>query len=836
MSKTSSTHQRHNRLRAGLIGAHQIKADQSIFKEKTSKHPTNLLTLNMLKVVGRTISRLTQLGTQLKKLNSKRQQPSTRPHENYRTKKASLIAKIVRILLWPITSKLGLAVILGAVLIVAGSLIYIARDLPSPATLTNNDNFDVSTQIFDRNGQLLYEIFADENRIPVNLDQVPPEVIQATIAIEDQRFYSHWGVDMFGITRALLNNLRGQRLEGGSTITQQLVKNALLTNDRTIQRKIKEAILAVLTEFRYSKDQIMEMYLNYVSYGGTAVGIEAAAQYYFDKSVQDLTLAEASLLAGLPQAPSVYSPFGSNPQRAYDRQAEVLRRMVEEEYITELEAESAQAETLTYGLRKTDIQAPHFVFFVRDLLFEEYGEELVTTGGLRVTTSLDLDLQRTAQASVSAEIAELDRFRVGNGAALITKPNTGEILAMVGSKDYWNTAQEGEVNVTIADRQPGSSIKPIMFATAFQERILQPGSILLDVPTCFRIEGQPDYCPRNYDGSFKGSVTVRRALANSLNIPAVRAIRALGVETFIRQANQMGITSWEDPSRYGLSLTLGGGEVKMTELATAFGVLANQGVKVPLSPILKIENFRGEVIAKLDIQARKELVAAMNQDETIEGEGEVERVMNQAPAYLTAHIMQDNQARTEAFGARSELVIPDQIVSAKTGTTNDLKDNWTVGFTPEYLVTTWVGNNDNTPMNQFLVSGVTGAAPIFNDLMSYLLAGEESVWQQKPRDVTSGQLCANGMPAEFTQGGCAAVGNEELYWTNGAPSTSAKVTEETWIDPTTGLPPAPNQQVDGLVLETRTFLTDPVTSRYCEDCSRPVNEDGEVQWNQVVVE
>ena len=537
----------------------------------------------------------------------------------------------------------------------------------------------------------------------------------------------------------------------------------------------------------------------------------------------------------MPQAPSRYSPFGSDPIAAKNRQQEVLRRMVEDGYITELAAAEAQAEILTYAISQTDIQAPHFVFYVRDLLFDLYGEEMVRTGGLRVQTTLDLELQEVAQASLSAEINKLDRYQVGNGAALILKPNTGEILSMIGSKDYFNATAEGQVNVTLARRQPGSSIKPIMYATAMELKELNPGSILVDTPTCFTVPGQKPYCPKNYDGTYKGPVTIRDSIGNSLNIHADKALRIIGVEPFMQQATKMGITGWDNPANYGLSLTLGGGEVRMIDLAQAFSVLADQGVKVPLTPILKIEDYKGTVLQAFDPEEMKATLEYLNQHETVSEHGGATRVMHRAPAYLTSHIMQDNNARKLAFGPRSELVIPNQVVSAKTGTTNDLKDNWTVGFTPEFLTVTWVGNNDNTPMNPYLVSGVTGAAPIWNDIMSYILRDQEPTWQEKPEDVASGFVCASGFPSNAKD---ACQGRyTELYWTESNPSYARLVKENVWINPETGLPPEPGQQIDGLILQERTIYADPLTyeNQYCEDCVRSTSEDGKTQYEQRAV-
>ncbi|OGJ37252.1 MAG: hypothetical protein A3A82_03760 [Candidatus Pacebacteria bacterium RIFCSPLOWO2_01_FULL_47_12] len=723
-------------------------------------------------------------------------------------------------------------VLLCIFLVGLAGFLYLLRDLPSPTNLQTSESYAVSSQIFDRNGTLLYEIIGDEHRIPIHLSDLPEHVTQATIAIEDQNFYTHWGFDPGGIVRALKANITGSQVQGGSTITQQLVKNALLSREKTFTRKIKEGVLAMITELIYTKAEILEMYLNYISYGGTAVGIEAAAQTYFDKSAKDLTLAEATLLAGLPQAPTKYSPFGSTPEKGTERQKAVLRRMAEDEYITKIQEAAAASEPLQFAISRSDIRAPHFVFYVRDLLYEEFGIDMVERGGLRVTTTLDLDLQTVAEASLSAELATLEHYQVSNGAALVVKPNTGEILAMVGSRDYFASEHDGQVNVTLAERQPGSSIKPLMYATAFQDKTLNPGSILIDAPTCFTAAGQKPYCPKNYDGSFSGPVTVRRALANSLNIPAVKALRTIGVERFMAVAQRLGITTWTDPSRYGLSLTLGGGEVRMIDMAQAFGTLANEGVKVPLSPLLKIEDYKGTVYRELDREKRVADLEFLS-EYSEQSVGDLTRVMDRAPAYLVSHILQDNAARQQAFGLHSELVIPNQIVSAKTGTTNDLRDNWTIGYTPEYLVATWVGNNDNTRMDGRVVSGITGAAPIFNDIMRFILTDKEPVWQTKPPDVLSAQVCAHGQPQQ--PGDQCQARDQELYWDQSVPSRSLAVRKQTWVDPTTGLPPKPGEQIDGLVLEERSLYQDPVTDYYCSDCSRPVDAAGKPLHEQTTV-
>ncbi len=735
---------------------------------------------------------------------------------------------------WPLRHPVGRYLLL---VLFAGTLVafmFLLKDLPSPRRLTSEENFPVSTQLFDRNGVLLYEIIGDEHRIPVKIDTIPEYVVQATIAIEDKNFYRHWGFDVEGIARALRANLTRDTVHGGSTITQQLVKNALLTSEKSLQRKIKEAVLSVITEILYSKQEIMEMYLNYIPYGGTAVGIEAASQEYFDKSAHDLTLSEAAFLSGLPQAPSSYSPYGSTPERGKARQQEVLRRMVEDNYISQESADAASKEPLKLALKKTDIKAPHFVFYIQDLLFQEYGEEKVRRGGFRVHTTLDYQLQETVEASVSAQVAKLARMRVSNGAALVANPATGEILAMVGSKDYFDTEIDGQVNITLASRQPGSSIKPLTYAVAFQKKLLNPGSVLLDIATCFKNPGQRDYCPKNYNGSFSGPVTVRHSLGNSLNIPAVKALKILGLRTFIDEAQQLGISSWTDYSQYGLALTLGGGEVRMLDMAQAFSVLANQGVKVPLGGISNITDYTGKEIMNIDMEQRKKDLAELTEYDAEKSQGDLKRILDRAPSYLTAHIMQDNSARSAAFGARSSLVIPNQIVSVKTGTTNDLKDNWTIGFTSEYLVATWVGNNDSTAMSS-IVSGVTGAAPIWNDIMTFILRGKGSVLPEKPLDVMQGAVCATGLPPALSKEPCQPR-STDLFWKSSQPTESKVERKNSWIRPETGLPPLEGEQVEGLILQEHEFITDPLTKEYCATCSRPVGPDGKVVFEKNIVE
>lgn len=722
----------------------------------------------------------------------------------------------------------------GSIFIFLLLLIYILRDIPSPTKLKSDQAFPVSTKIFDKHGQLLYEIYADENRTPIKLEDLPPYVSQASIAIEDQNFYSHIGFDVLGIVRAIKNTIFKQQVQGGSTITQQLVKTALLTRKKTFTRKAKEAVLSLATEVIYSKKEILEMYLNYIPYGGTAWGIEAASQRYFNKHAKDLSLPEAALLAGLPQSPTRYSPFGSNPELSIQRQQEVLRRMREDGYITKEEEERAKQEKLTFAEQQNNIKAPHFVLYVKEQLVEKYGEAKVERGGLRVYTTLDWDIQNAAQASLSAEISKLTRYRVGNGAALVTKPHTGEIIAMIGSKDYYDATSDGQVNVTLRERQPGSSIKPLNVATAFQLKKATPATMLLDIPTCFNVAGQQEYCPKNYDGQFHGPVQTRFFLGNSLNIPEVKLLAMNSLESFIATASAMGITTWNDPSKYGLSLTLGGGEVKMVDLATAFGTFANEGIKVPLHSILKVEDYKGNVLETFNPDEVLQNVSYLTENTQEKEKGEVKRILDREPAYLISHILLDNNARAGAFGTNSQLVIPNQTVSVKTGTTNDLKDNWTIGYTPEYLTAVWVGNNDNSSMNQALVSGVTGAAPIWHDIMSYVLKGKKSVWPEVPKDIVSKEVCTLTGLLPQQDGSCPT--RTEFFWKGTEPQNSGDpLQKESWINPLTGVPPKEGEVIDGLVLQNHTFLSDPFTKDYCLDCQRAVDDKGKTVFENYVI-
>lgn len=604
------------------------------------------------------------------------------------------------------------------------------KELPSPYNI-GKVNYPVSSLIYDRNGKLLYEIYKSQNRTPVTLSQLPTYVVNSTIAIEDKEFYKHNGVAVFsGILRAVRETVVNRSLQGGSTITQQLVKSALLTPDRTIERKIKEIILALWTERIYSKDKILEMYLNQVPYGGSSYGIQEAAKTYFGHDAKDLTLEEAALLAGLPQAPSLYSPY-SNPKAAQRRRNEVLLAMETQGFIDHEARLSAQSVEVSVLPPKTSIKAPHFVFYVKSQLEDAYGISTVEEGGLRVTTTLDLDIQTEVENILREELEKIQYLNVNNGAVLVTRPQTGEIIAMVGSRDYFEDGV-GAFNVTTALRQPGSSIKPLTYALALQKGFTA-ASIIDDSPVKFNIAGSESYVPVNYDGKFHGRVSLRLALANSYNIPAVKLLEKVGISDFIEFSEKMGISTWKDRTRYGLSLTLGGGEVSMIDMATAYGVLANNGYKIKPSYFLKIDGANGN------------------------GEREFHpfkiREMDSSVSYIISDILSDNFARIAAFGPGSQLEIPGYKVAVKTGTTDSKKDNWTIGYTPDFLVTVWVGNNDNTPMNPYLSSGVTGAAPIWNRVMSYLLKNyaSGSQWYEQPENVVS-RNCYFGRREYFVRG------------------------------------------------------------------------------------
>ncbi len=616
-------------------------------------------------------------------------------------------------------------------------IFFFLKSLPSPKKLTER-KIEVSTKIYDRNGILLYTIYKDKNRTPVKLKELPEFVKYATLAAEDAEFYQHPGFSIRGILRAIIRNYTRGELTGGSTITQQLVKNALLTPEKTLTRKTKELILAVMVELTFSKDEILEMYLNEVSYGGTAYGIEEASKTYFGKSAKELTLPEAAFLAGLPKSPSKFSPYSSSPELGISRQKDVLHLMKVNGFITEDEEKKALTQEINFSMKKTDIKAPHFVMYVRGQLENMFSKEIVETGGLEVVTTLDYSIQKIAEKAIEDQLKKIERLNVRNAAAVVLDPKTGEILAMVGSRNYFDTKNSGNVNVTTSLRQPGSSIKVVNYAYALSNGYTA-ASILSDTPITYKIKGQPDYSPKNYDGKYRGNLTLRSALAESRNIPAVRVLASYGVDKMIEMGKKMGITTWEDKDRFGLSLTLGGGEVRLIDLAQVYSVLANYGQKPTTKSIISVKNYKGKTLYEDKC--------------VLKGEGcQNEQVIDPRVAFILTDILSDNEARAPAFGRSSSLVIPKHPeVAVKTGTSNNLRDNLTIGYNQDYVVAVWVGNNDNSPMSR-IASGITGAAPIFNQIMTTLLANKESVNWQPPKGVINIAICS--LTATLPCSGC----------------------------------------------------------------------------------
>ncbi len=696
--------------------------------------------------------------------------------------------------------------------VLISALTYLFWGLPLPFNLASSQ--PVSTKILDRNGKLIYEIYADKRRAPVNLSDLPKHVSEATISIEDKDFYKHQGLSYSGIARAFFNTVFKHSLQGGSTITQQLVKNALLNDERTIRRKAQELVLTLLVEGIYTKDQILETYLNTIPYGGTTYGVEEASEIYFGKPAKDLGLAQASLLAGLPQRPSTYSPFGAHPELAKARQQEVLKQMVANKYISQDEADSAFKEELIYS-KISPPAAPHFALWIKEQLADKYGVKTVEQGGLRVYTTLDLDIQNIAQQAVASEVAKLTKQHVGNGAAIVTSPATGEILAMVGSKDYFATDEDGKVNIILSKRQPGSSIKPLNYALAIKDKKITPATAFADIPTCFQVAGQTSYCPVNYDGHFHGLVETRFALGNSFNIPAVKVLALNGVDNFINFAKDLGITTFNDPSQYGLSLTLGGGEVRPYDMALAYGTFANQGIKQPLIAITKVTDWKGTVLED-------------NNPQKIKLTGN--RVLDSSVTFLISHILLDNNARSAAFGSSSLLVVPNHPeVSVKTGTTNDRRDNWTVGYSQDAVVVVWVGNNDNSEMSG-AVSGVSGASPIWNKIIRATLEKAEKgaydpsakghAWPKQPDSVVGSTVCANtgGLPsADPANPGCTT--RFEYFLKGTVPNSSLVFNQDVLINNSTGQVASPSDPPDQVHPETKTMYQDPDGALYCLSCA-----------------
>ncbi len=601
----------------------------------------------------------------------------------------------------------------------------IATDLPSPDALRGQSATFVSTRIYDRNGHLLHEIF-DPNggrRTLVPYDEISPYLINATVATEDERFWQHPGVDPIAVFRAVFYNVQeGRIVSGFSSIPQQLARLVLLSpeerTEQSMRRKLREAVLASEISRRYPKQEILEIYLNEINYGNLAYGIGAAADTYFGKTASELTLAEAALLAGLPQAPAYWDPY-SDLDKAKLRQGVVLDLMVETGYITRVEANEALAEPLNLQPRRFDFEAPHFVVWVQQLLEQKYGADVLYRSGLQVTTTLDSDLQAIAEQEAQAHLATLKDRNATNASLVAIKPDTGEVVAMLGSADFYDAEISGQVNVALRLRQPGSSIKPVTYVTAF-EKGWTPATLIWDVRTEFSdASGQP-YVPKNYDGKEHGPVLLRQALGQSLNIPAVKTLDFVGLPAMLDTAHRLGIASLNRPD-YGLSLTLGGGDVTLLEMAGAFATFANGGRRVPPVAILRIEDYAGHVIEEYQAPPGEQVISPQH-------------------AYLLTDILSDNEARAPAFG-RDNVLKLSRPAAAKTGTTDDWRDAWTIGYTPELVAGVWVGNSDGSPMSN--VSGARGAGPIWHNFMERALADQPASQFARPEGIEEIEISAD---------------------------------------------------------------------------------------------
>lgn len=643
-----------------------------------------------------------------------------------------ILAKMTRVVtgrkarkLYGVTAA-GMILGLGTIaLLIAGTTYAVyADDLSSPSALLNKKN--VGTTILDRHGETLYRTYGANHRELVKIEEMPQHLVKATLAAEDPDFYNHSGVSWRAAARAAVHDITNRSVEqGGSTITMQLVKNALLSHDKDFSRKYQEILLAVELERRYTKDEIMQMYLNEVYYGQGSSGIESACHTYFphrvgtdERCAPHLSLAESALLAGLPLAPSRYDP-NIDLEAATGRRSYVLSRMHQLGYITSAEETAAKAEPIVAAAQQIEIRAPHFVFYVLGQLREQYGDDMVERGGITVYTTLDLKKQEMGERIVREQVARLRSSRISNGGLVALNPSNGEIEVMVGSIDYHQPGY-GRFNVALAERQPGSSFKPFAYAAAFKKG--WNGATRVDDKPMELPQGDGTmYRPKNYDGTFSGSTLLREGLGNSLNIPAIHVIRHAGIRETIQTARDMGITTLRDESRYGVSLVLGGGEVRLLDMAQAYGVLANGGVKAETRAILRVLDRHDKEITKKPV-------------------GEPKVVLDPRIAFMITDILSDNNARLKKFGANSPLRLS-RPAAVKTGTTNDFRDNYTVGYTAEPLVAAvWVGNNDNSPMSN--VSGITGAAPIWNRFMEEVLAGQPVKQFNRPAGLVDQMVCA----------------------------------------------------------------------------------------------
>ncbi len=605
---------------------------------------------------------------------------------------------------------------LFCVLIFFSLFVYYSKDLPRPERFIERQITE-STKIYDRSGEvLLYEIYGEEKRTWVSLEKIPEHLKQAVVATEDQNFYEHFGVDLTGIIRSISINLQLRKaISGGSTIDQQLIRSTFLTNKKTIERKIKEIILSIELDRRHSKDQIIEWYLNQIPFGSNCYGVEAVSQTYFKKSVSDISLEESAILASLIQAPSRLSPYGNNLDSLLKRKDYVLSRMNKCEYISEQQLETAKNIAIEFAPKTTStIKAPHFALYIKKQLEREYGEEFLRQKGLKIYSSLDWDLQETAEKIVEETTRINESYNAYNLALIAINPKNGEILTMIGSKNWYsdNSYPEGcssskkeclfepKFNVaTLGYRQPGSAFKPFAYTTAFK-REFTPETVIWDVETDFEVWGDDSYIPQNYDEKFRGPITLRESLAQSLNVPSVKTLYLSGIKETIETAKTLGITTLnEKPSFYGLSLVLGGGEIKLLDIVSSYGVLANRGLKTPPISILKIEDLKGNIIK--------------------ENKKTAQRVLESNITDLVTSILSDNISRTPMFGPKSALYFENYDVAAKTGTTQEFKDAWTIGYSPSIVIGVWVGNNNNEPMDE--KPSIVLAGPTWHRLMEYAL-------------------------------------------------------------------------------------------------------------------
>lgn len=603
-------------------------------------------------------------------------------------------------------------------LFVLAKVAKITKELPDPKQFVASHQVSQSSKIYDRTGEiLLYEIYSEEKRTVIPFEEIPDYLKKATITIEDKNFYEHPALDWRALIRAFLTNIiEGRVVQGGSTITQQLAKNAFLSSEKTYERKIKELILAYWIEKKYSKDDILELYFNQIPYGNNAYGIEAAAKTYFGKSAKELSLAESVLLASIPKAPTYYSPYGSHYNELLQRKDYILEQMLKTSLVDSEEFERTKSYQYQFEPQNIgSIKAPHFVIMVKDYLAEKYGENFLENGGLKIITSLDWNLQQTAELVVKEGAERNEKLYKGKNAALVAQDSkTGQILALVGSRDYFDIKNDGNFNVASQGlRQPGSAFKPFAYLTAF-EKGYSPQTIIFDLPTEFTAnnpscplvvnlfnKSKECYHPENFDHQFKGPVNLKNALAQSLNIPAVKVLYLAGIEDTIKTAKNMGITTLNDISRYGLSLVLGGGEVKLIDLVNAYAVFSQEGIKHNQKIVLKIEDFSGKIIESATDQAVK--------------------VVDSQRARLITNILSDDEARKPLYqGSFNLTTFEGRQVALKTGTSNDYIDAWTIGYTPNLVVGVWAGNNNNTPM-QKQAGSILAALPIWNSFINKTL-------------------------------------------------------------------------------------------------------------------